>query len=239
MMSEIEHQKCSCCKCYRPLEQFLNDKGRKLKSCQKCRTKQKEIREKNKCEHNKRKSYCKQCGGASICQHNKRKSYCKQCCGSQICEHNIQKSRCKECGGASICEHNREKSKCKECGGASICEHNKIKYGCKDCGDPIKITLKNMISDSRRTDKKYKRYDPNNFIDYCFLEGLYEDYPNCYWQDCNIKLQYKDYKGDLATIERLDNSIGHIKSNCVFACMKCNSSQKSNKTKLTKKNSNQ
>ena len=35
-------------------------------------------------------------------------------------------------------------------------------------------------------------------------------------------------RNDLATIERLDNSIGHIKSNCVLCCMQCNKSRKSN-----------
>ncbi len=87
-----------------------------------------------KCEHDKRKSYCKECGGVSICRHNRHKSHCKECGGSQICEHNRQYSRCKECGGRSICKHNRAKSHCKECGGASICSHNRQKSHCKECG---------------------------------------------------------------------------------------------------------
>ena len=32
-----------------------------------------------KCEHNKRKSRCKECGGSSICEHNRRRSQCKEC----------------------------------------------------------------------------------------------------------------------------------------------------------------
>ena len=88
----------------------------------------------SKCEHNRQKSQCKECGGASICEHNRRKSRCKECGGSDICEHNRRKSQCKECGGSDICEHNRIKSQCKECGGASICEHNRIKSQCKECG---------------------------------------------------------------------------------------------------------
>ena len=35
-------------------------------------------------------------------------------------------------------------------------------------------------------------------------------------------LQYIEYNETLATIERLDNNIGHIKSNCVIACKDCN-----------------
>ena len=86
------------------------------------------------CEHSRRSSYCKECGGASICEHNKVRSSCKECGGASICEHNRIRSYCKECGGGSICEHNRQRSSCKECSGASICEHNRIRSSCKECG---------------------------------------------------------------------------------------------------------
>ena len=92
------------------------------------------IKKKYYCEHNRRKSTCKDCRGGSICEHNRIKYQCKDCGGNGICEHDRIKSRCKDCGGGSICEHNRRKSTCKDCGGGSICEHNRIKYQCKDCG---------------------------------------------------------------------------------------------------------
>ena len=88
----------------------------------------------SKCEHGRRKSECKECGGSQICEHGRRKTQCKECCGSSICEHDRQKSRCKECGGSQICEHGRIKTQCKECGGSQICEHNRIKSHCKECG---------------------------------------------------------------------------------------------------------
>ena len=110
------------------------------------------------------------------------------------------------------------------------CEHEKQKCKCKNCRDPIKITIKQWVNDCRSSDKKYNRYDPDRFIDKCFLQGLVEDYPNCYYEDCQVKLQYVDYGDDLASIERLDNSLGHVKSNCVLACLKCNNLKKSNQT---------
>ena len=67
------------------------------------------------------------------CEHNRKKSQCKDCGGSGICEHNKRKSQCKDCGGSSICEHGRQKSLCKDCGGSSFCEHNKLKSRCNDC----------------------------------------------------------------------------------------------------------
>ena len=49
-----------------------------------------------------------------ICEHGRRRSDCKECGGSQICEHGRQRSLCKECGGASICEHGRRRSRRKD-----------------------------------------------------------------------------------------------------------------------------
>jgi hypothetical protein len=50
-----------------------------------------------KCPHNRRKTTCKECGGASICSHNRIKSQCKECGGSQICHHLKIRSKCYEC----------------------------------------------------------------------------------------------------------------------------------------------
>ncbi|MBT4942109.1 MAG: hypothetical protein HON29_03640, partial [Candidatus Magasanikbacteria bacterium] len=75
-----------------------------------------------KCEHNRRRIQCKECGGSEICEHQKRRSKCKDCGGSSICEHNRQRSRCKDCGGSEICEHQKRRSTCKDCGGSSLCK---------------------------------------------------------------------------------------------------------------------
>ena len=181
------------------------------------------------CGHGKYKYRCKECKGSQLCLHDRQKSYCKECKGSQICLHNRQKQTCKECKGSQICLHNRQKQTCKECGGSQICPHNREKYRCKKCSDPIKVNIEQWIFSRRQYDKIYNIYDADRFIDKCFLEGLVEDYKQCYYGDCNVNLQYTEYRNDLATIERLDNSIGHIKSNCVLCCMKCNKSKKSNK----------
>jgi hypothetical protein len=92
------------------------------------------VKQEKVCEHNRRKSQCTQCGGASICEHNRRRCTCKQCGGSGICEHNRIRSRCTQCGGSSICEHNRIRNRCTQCGGSGICEHNRIRCECTQCG---------------------------------------------------------------------------------------------------------
>jgi len=220
-MEEVKEQRCNYCKVTLPIHKFSKSRAEKyLKSCDECRVKQKIARENYKCEHGRQKSRCKDCKGGYICEHNREKNKCKECGGASICEHNRVRVQCKECSGASICEHNKFRNTCKKCGGSYICQHNKIQNQCKICTDPIKVTIRNWINASKQHDKKADRYDANNFIDKCFLEGLIEDYPNCFY--CNITLQYVEYQEDLATIERIDNSIGHTKANCVICCRSCN-----------------
>ena len=100
----------------------------------------------------------------------------------------------------------------------------------------FKVNIEQWIFSRRQYDKMRNIYDADRFIDKCFLKGLIEDYKQCYYGDCKdadglgpVNLQYTEYQEDLATIERLDNSIGHIKSNCVLCCLKCNNLKKSNK----------
>lgn len=106
----------------------------------------------------------------------------------------------------------------------NFCQHRMVRCNCKQCNDPIPITIKSMILHSKASDKMNNRYDQTNFIDYCFVENLIDDCKNkCFYCDCD--LQYVNYADNLATIERLDNSIGHIKGNCVIACRTCNYSR--------------
>jgi len=143
-----------------------------------------------------------------------------------MCKHNLYKYFCKECGGSQICEHNIHKFRCVECNGSQICKHKLQRQRCKTCSGPIKVSIQSWISSSKQSDRKYNRYDPDRFIDKCFLKELIKDFPNCYY--CKVELQFINNNDTLATIERLDNSIGHIKSNCVFACRKCNYSRAKN-----------
>ena len=44
---------------------------------------------------------------SSPCEHGRRRSNCKDCGGSSICVR--QKQNCPDCGGSSICVHRRQK----------------------------------------------------------------------------------------------------------------------------------
>ena len=115
-MAEVVHERCNTCKCWRLPALFLNDKGRRLKSCTACRARAQLARDRHKCEHGRSKYTCRPCGGSSTC------------------EHNSERSRCKICGGgSSICEHNKRRTQCKQCVGGSICEHGRVRYHCNTC----------------------------------------------------------------------------------------------------------
>ena len=86
------------------------------------------------CEHDIRRAVCKECKGSSICEHDKIRNSCRECNGSAFCEHDKIKSICRECKGSRICEHDKIRSRCRYCKGASICEHDKVKSQCRDCG---------------------------------------------------------------------------------------------------------
>jgi hypothetical protein len=245
-MSDEEQKadiKCSKCKTYRYSTDFLNDKNRTLKTCKRCRQIDTKSRERTKCPHGRQcKSRCSLCLGHPVndgkCSRCKKvfipledgKKTCLDC--RYKCIHNKSGLKdCDECKELSRLNKNEKKiiwRNSLEYKISHTCEHDILKFNCKKCNEPIKITIKNMINHSKQTDKKLNIYDADRFIDKCFLEGLIEEYPNCYYQDCNVELQYVEYQDDLATIERLNNTIGHIKSNCVLCCLKCNRMRKSN-----------
>ncbi len=64
-------------------------------------------------DNNKKKTLYPRDASASVrlaprkCQHNRKKNECKECGGSSICPHQRIKNQCKECGGNSFCEHQR------------------------------------------------------------------------------------------------------------------------------------
>jgi hypothetical protein len=214
MADEIKYNACTKCKHSKPLTDFLSAVGRQLKGCARCRDMQKQKDIRNKCEHNKYKGKCKVCGRPSFCIHD------------------IQKSKCRTCGGSSFCIHNIQKNNCRTCGGSSFCEHNTLRWRCKICCDPHVVKIKQWISGHKNTDKKYNRFDAGRFIDADFLMGLIEKYKNCYYDDCRVDLQYFENNNNLVTLERINNNLGHIKSNCVLCCLKCNRLRKSNTTTI-------
>jgi len=132
-------------------------------------------------------------------------------------------------------KNSRVFKKCERCRAANLaakkkgyCDHGTLKRICKTCTDPITVAVTNMLGSSRQSDRKYGRYDPVDFVDRPYLEALLRSSPNCWYPECNRPLQHDAYGPDLATIERLNNDVGHIRSNVVICCLHCNQMRKSN-----------
>jgi len=119
----------------------------------------------NKCEHNRVKIMCRECGGSQFCEHNRRKCLCRECGGASICTHNKERTKCRECKGGSLCEHNKLRSGCRECNGGSVCGHNKTRSHCKNCNgsqickhNKLRSTCKECKGGSICEHNKQKRY---------------------------------------------------------------------------------
>ena len=90
-----ERKDCTHCHVKLPLSHFSKKRNGNLFSyCKQCIIKHNQL---SKCEHNKRKNECYECGGKSMCEHQRRKRECSQCNGKSICEHKQIKSICKIC----------------------------------------------------------------------------------------------------------------------------------------------
>jgi hypothetical protein len=88
-----------------------------------------------RCEHDKVKSLCRDCGGGSLCKHDRPRSKCIECgTGKAFCKHGRPKARCKECHGSDYCIHGKRKFVCSECCGSQLCTHGISKSSCRFCG---------------------------------------------------------------------------------------------------------
>lgn len=150
------------------------------------------------------------------------------------CQHDKRPSRCVLCFGSEICPHKKIRGQCIQCVGSSICEHNKQRFSCKICNDPVEITLKKMITNSKTKDQKHNRlYDTDDFINTQFLYNLIGDPDDlyCAYYFCDTKLNFIGGPA-LASIERINNDLAHIKTNCVISCLSCNIKRVGNKINL-------
>lgn len=86
--------------------------------------------------------------------------------------------------------------------------------------------IKKKLSSYYQQDKKHKIVQFNEDTKITFEECislLLVSKLKCYYCKENVKLIYKYIRDNKQwTLERIDNKIGHIYSNCVIACLKCN-----------------
>ena len=86
-----------------------------------------------RCQHNRRRERCKECGGSQVCIHNKNRYTCLDCGKKQICKHKKRKIYCVLCDGSHICQHNRRRYECRFCYPNYYCEHKIKRLFCQVC----------------------------------------------------------------------------------------------------------
>jgi hypothetical protein len=145
-----------------------------------------------------------------LCVHNQKPHYCKQCKatgdgGNSLCDHYRRKDACKECKGSSRCDHGRLRSQCLECHGGSICRHNRQRARCSVCKPA------GAYKTYQRNAKKLGRQFLLTLEDFLFLVASECEY-------CGRKPEQAGGMG----VDRVDNSLGYLFSNCVSCCEPCN-----------------
>jgi hypothetical protein len=108
-----------------------------------------------------------------------------------------------------------------------ICEQMKKRYVDQKISNPLHIKFIHMIHGSIRSDTKYNRlYDPQEYIDEEFLIYLWnEQDQQCYHCNGEMTLDFTRSPSQIS-IQRLNNDLPHIKTNCVLACLSCNLNRK-------------
>ena len=109
-----------------------------------------------------------------------------------------------------------------------INEQHKQSYVEQKHNEPLKLKLQTIVYSSKSSDKiRTRTYNEEDYITYEFLMSLYEGQQGkCYYENCNCDMTL-DFNKSCRTptqisIQRLDNEIAHIKSNCVLSCYFCN-----------------
>jgi hypothetical protein len=198
-----------------------------------------------KCSHGKWWGYCRECkrlgiGVSQICEHDRKRRDCKDCKklgigGENLCEHGRMRDTCKICkdlgiGGISICRHNRRKQICKECkiegvGGSGICQHNRQTHTCSDCKE-LGIggvclcshgRRRCLICDSKGSYNRHRQVAEDREISTTLT---YDEF-KCLIRDCEYCGRSVEELGSMG-IDRVDNTLGYVFSNCVPCCGTCN-----------------
>jgi hypothetical protein len=86
--------------------------------------------------------------------------------------------------------------------------------------------LYNLVGNSRVGDIKSGRYDKQNHITSKYLKELkLECGQRCSYCECELDWSHQPThirRPKQVTLQRVNNKLGHIKGNCVYACFECN-----------------
>lgn len=207
--------KCSNCK----RDVSLKKDGSFYSYCDSCREVAKKNRNKNK-QYKKDNNICTHCSHTvSQKEDGSFYSYC------DICREIDKKSKLKRKDKIKVKNkkyqlENKEQIKVQR---KEYYEENKDKIKQYIDVNKDKIRIANMNYNAKSEDIKYNRYDEENHVDKDFIiNQIVLQHNECIYCNKIMNLGGKALNNDLCTIERIDNDIGHIKDNCVLACLNCN-----------------
>ena len=92
--------------------------------------------------------------------------------------------------------------------------HCKICYGEK--AETVKLWLVNCRKKDRNNDLLNENFVDKNFL----IKLVIDSYDLCYY--CSKPLQFLKKNYTIATLDRIDDNIGHEKGNVVISCLYCN-----------------
>lgn len=96
----------------------------------------------------------------------------------------------------------------------------------------LKRLAQNKINNSMRTDIKHGRnFDISEYITRRWIENnlVFQDFKCYYCHNILLLQNFEIYDQKQWSIDRIDNSIPHIQSNCNICCLKCNLQRNKNK----------
>jgi phage-related minor tail protein len=103
-------------------------------------------------------------------------------------------------------------------------------YEDQKISNPLNTKFKYMIHGSIKADAKYNRlYDIHDYMDEDFLNYVWNDQDqHCYHCNCEMTLEFSTTTRNPTqiSVQRLDNDLAHIKTNCVLSCFSCNVKRK-------------
>jgi len=225
---------CTICKTEKYISEFYKDsrKTDKLQSHCKICDKDKKLKRKTKLKPILIEKKCSRCNKIKPIKYFNKdthtnsgyKTYCKECVKlyRQLLQNRekieVEEKKCYTCKKIKTIENYTNCSAnldgkngiCKECSKISAKRGRQINWATQ------------LINDSRKKDRKN-----NNIADITkkFLQNqLKVQNSLCYYCDCEMKFGKNFSRNclDGLTLERIDSTSGHIKSNCVLICYECN-----------------
>ena len=225
---DLRTKKCPSCKTLRFPTQFIY-KNKEHKTCDNCAEQRKKSYEKYKEKSQQSSKNWKKNNQDKVKEHRHKyyKNNTEKCIDVSKEYYKNNTEKCLE-DSKEYYKNNTEKcieySKEWYINNTEKCiEYSKESYDKNKQNEPLKVKFQYMIYNSKNKDTfKNRPFTIEEYIDMDFLTELFMSNNNCFYCNCILSLDFDRNNYNRISIQRHDNSIAHIKSNCCFSCISCN-----------------